>query len=139
MPRDTTTGGVLERLVLPALEHGGYQYHEQEVIGTRPGGHKHKVDVLVWSPDKAFLVSVKWQQVSGTAEQKVPFELICLAEAVLKSEGRFAKAYLVLGGDGWSLRDYYVSGGLREHLVQADLVEIVTLEKFIGLANRGKL
>jgi hypothetical protein len=139
MPRDTTTGGVLEQLVLPALEHGGYQYHKQEVVGTRPGGRRHKVDVLAWSPTQAFLVSLKWQQVSGTAEQKVPFESICLAEVILKSEGRFAKAYLVLGGDGWSLRDYFVSGDLREHLIHGDLVEIVTLEKFIGLANKGKL
>ena len=40
------------------------------------------------------LISVKWQQVSGTAEQKVPFEIIGLADAVLT--GEYAKAYLVL-------------------------------------------
>lgn len=37
---------------------------------------------------------MKWQQVSGTAEQKVPFEVICLMEAV--ATGAYQKAYLVL-------------------------------------------
>src|SRR5438309_4509901 len=38
MPRDTRTGGVLENMVLPALERGGYQYKKQVVIGKRLGG-----------------------------------------------------------------------------------------------------
>ncbi len=139
MSRKTTTGRVLETMVLPALAHGGYDWHEQEVVGTRLGGGLHKVDLLAWSPAKAFLISLKWQQTSGTAEQKVPFEAICLAEAVLRSEGRLDKAYIVLGGPGWKLRDFYVSGGLREHLTHADLVEIVTLEDFIARANQGRL
>jgi hypothetical protein len=82
-------------------------------------------------------VSQKWQQVGGTAEQKVPFEVICLAEEVLS--GAFHKAYLVLGGDGWSLRDFYTSGGLDRHLTNADRVKVVTLERFVALANKGKL
>jgi hypothetical protein len=48
------------------------------------------------SPASNF-VSLKWQQVGGTAEQKVPFEVMCLADAV-----RAGHAYLVLGGDGWT-------------------------------------
>jgi len=43
------------------------------------------------------LISMKWQQVSGTAEQKVPFEVICLIEALKNNGGRYSKAYLVLG------------------------------------------
>lgn len=46
----------------------------------------------------------KWQQIGGTAEQKVPFEVMCLADAVRAEHA--ARAYLVLGGDGWTLRDY---------------------------------
>ena len=62
------------------------------------GGGKHKVDLVVETKDERILVSVKWQQVSGTGEQKVPFEVMCLADAVRKSQGRFRRAYLVLGG-----------------------------------------
>jgi len=139
MPGDTTTGRVLEAMVIPAVEHGGYQWHSQEVVGTRLGGGRHKVDVLAWSPTQCFLISLKWQQVSGTAEQKVPFEAICLADAILSSEGRLTKAYIVLGGQGWKLRRFYVDGGLHQHLVHADLVEILDLETFIAKANKGQL
>jgi hypothetical protein len=83
------------------------------------------------------LVSLKWQQTGGTAEQKVPFEVMCLADAV--RAGNATRAYLVLGGDGWSLRDYYTSGALADHLIYAKLVRVVTLEAFIRLANNGDL
>ena len=62
---------------------------------------------------------------------------MCLADAV---RGQHAvRAYLVLGGDGWTLRDYYTSGALSEHLVHAALVRVVTLEAFVRLANNGAL
>ena len=80
---------------------------------------------------------MKWQQVGGTAEQKVPFEVICLAAAVLTLA--FQKAYLVLGGEGWKLRPFYVSGGLSAHLTHAEKVKIITLEGFVAKANRGHL
>lgn len=87
------------------------------------------------TPQSSF--SLKWQQTGGTAEQKVPFEVMCLADAI--RGGHAQHAYLVLGGDGWSLRDYYTSGALQEHLTHALLVKVVTLEAFIRLANNGQL
>ena len=140
MPRDTRTGGVLEGMILPALNKGGYRYKRQVVIGKRLGGHDHKVDVLVsGEADVEIPISLKWQQTSGTAEQKVPFEILCLAEAVHKSGGKFKKAYLVLGGGGWTLRDYYVSGDIRHYLRNCEPVEIVSLETFVARANQGRL
>jgi PD-(D/E)XK nuclease superfamily domain len=137
MARDTRTGSVLEDMVRHALQLGGYS-QTQRVIGSRPGGGKHKVDVLASKAGRTILVSLKWQQVSGTAEQKVPFEVICLADAVRESNGTF-DAYLVLGGEGWTLREFFVGGGLRGHLKYAELAEIMTLEGFVGLANAGRL
>ncbi len=136
-PRDTRTGRVLEDMVLPALERGGYTFQKQVNIGKRPGGRAHKVDAVAEKEGRKILISLKWQQVGGTAEQKVPFEVICLADAVRRSG--FDRAYLVLGGEGWTLRDYYTSGALREHLTHAELVHILTLESFVALANQGKL
>ncbi len=138
--RDTGTGGVLEQMVLPALRKGGYDYQTQVHIGQRFGGGKHFVDVLAEdNQGLAFLISLKWQQVSGTAEQKVPFEAMCLAEAVLASDNKFAKAYLVLGGAGWKLRDFFVGGGLAKHLRYDNVVTIMTLEGFVARANREQL
>lgn len=136
-PRDTTTGSVLEQMVLPALERGGYTYETQVKVGARPGGGRHFADAVAEKDGKRWIVSMKWQQTSGTAEQKVPFEVISLAEIALTDE--YAGAYLVLGGTGWTLRDFYTGGGLEKHLVHADKVKIVTLEEFVALANQGKL
>ncbi len=133
----TRTGAVLEQMILPALECGGYDYRTGVDIGRRLGLGRHIADVVAEAGTNRYLISLKWQQVSGTAEQKVPFEVICLSEAV--QEGEFNKAYLVLGGDGWKLRDFYTTGGLARHLISADLVHIVTLERFVALANQGDL
>lgn len=135
--RDTGTGAVLEQMVVPALTRGGYICRSHVNIGDRLGGGKHIVDIVAEKDHCSHLISLKWQQVSGTAEQKVPFEVISLAEAVLS--GSHSSAYLVLGGDGWKLRPFYVSGGLSKHLVFADRVHILTLEGFISRANKAAL
>jgi len=62
-----------------------------------------------------------------------------LAEAVHGSRVKFKKAYLVLGGGGWTLRDYYVSGDIRHYLRNCEPVEIVSLETFVARANQGRL
>lgn len=106
-PRDTRTGAVLEAMIIPALERGGYKWKKQVTVGTRPNGRRHKVDVIAYSnTGEKYLISLKWQQTSGTAEQKVPFEVICLADTILKYKSKYSKAYLVLGGEGWTLRNF---------------------------------
>lgn len=135
--RNTNTGGVLEAMVVPALKHGGYACETQVKVGTRCGGGVHKVDAIATLDGEKVLVSMKWQQTGGTAEQKVPFEVMCLADAVRAQHA--LRAYLVLGGDGWTLRDYYTSGKMAEHLVHANLVRVVTLEAFVRIANNGQL
>jgi PD-(D/E)XK nuclease superfamily protein len=140
-PRNTRTGGVLEGMILPALDLGGYTYRVHAKIGQRVGLGSHIVDVLAKKADIEIPISLKWQQVSGTAEQKVPFEVICLMDA-LEAEtiyGTFAKAYVVLGGEGWTLRNFYTSGGLLRYINHSGKVEIVTLEAFVGRANSGGL
>jgi hypothetical protein len=97
------------------------------------------VDAIAIKDDKKILISLKWQQVSGTAEQKIPYEIICLLKALRDSDGIYLKAYLVLGGEGWTMRNFYVEGGLDEYLQGTNDVKVVTFENFIFLANSGKL
>ena len=139
VPGNTTSGLVLESMILPALKKGGYSHDVQVNIGTRIGGGKHYVDTVAEKDGHKFLISLKWQQVSGTAEQKVPFEVISLVQAILDTGDAYSKAYLVLGGEGWKLRDLYTGRGLEKHLEYADTVEIVTLENFIAKAIKGQL
>jgi hypothetical protein len=128
-------------MVIPSLQHGGYECEIQAKLGTRLGTGRHVVDGVVTNKrtGERFLLSVKWQQVSGTAEQKVPFEIICLADALAHHGEMFGKAYLVLGGPGWSLRDTYLSGGLGRYLRNTELVTVLTLEDFVARANSGLL
>ena len=138
--RDTGTGAVMEQMVLPALERGGYEYYRQVDIGERLGGGRHIVDVVAHDPSgRGYLISLKWQQTSGTAEQKVPFEVMCLMDAVASSNGAYRSAYVVLGGEGWSLRNFYTSGELRKFLAHVGSVSVVTLETFVAKANQGAL
>lgn len=138
-PRNTRTGNVMEQMVLPALEMGGYKIRRSVDIGKRLGVSRHKIDVLTDDTQgRQRLVSLKWQQVQGTAEQKIPFEVICLADTMIRDE-RFYKAYLVLGGEGWRYKDFYLSGGLTPYIANADMVSIVSLEQFVTLANQGRL
>ncbi len=138
-PRDTRTGAVLEQMILPALRQGGYTYKLQVDIGDRLGTGRHKVDAVAQGAGQEIPISLKWQQVSGTAEQKVPYEIICLAHAIHSSDGRFRKAYLVLGGNGWKLRDAYIRGYFDEYLRRCEAVEVIRLEDFVAKANRGEL
>lgn len=138
--RGTTTGAVMEAMVLPALEQGGYEYFRQVDIGERLGGGKHIIDLVAYNAEgRGYLVSLKWQQTSGTAEQKVPYEAMCLIEAARCEPERYAKAYLVLGGPAWTLRDFYTDGGLWEYMRHEELLSIITLEAFVARANRGEL
>ena len=127
-------------MILPALKRGKYTAESQFHLGTRLGGGKHIVDVVARNnANEAFLISLKWQQTSGTAEQKVPFEVICLIDALETNSPAYKSAYLVLGGSGWKLRDFYTKGGLDRFLHYKDLVKILTLEDFVAKANYGKL
>jgi hypothetical protein len=138
-PPDTRSGGVLESMVIHALELGNYKWAKQHKAGTRLGGGDHRVDVLaVGSDGRKHLVSMKWQEVSGTAEQKVPFEVMCLLDAIRHSGEGYEDAYVVLGGEGWKRRDFFVGGGMQEYMPHPE-VKVITLEAFIKLANRGKL
>jgi hypothetical protein len=146
MARNTKTGKVLEKMVLPALKEGGYMFKEQAMVGEKPNGRAHKIDVLIKDGDKNILLSLKWQQTNGTAEQKVPFEIINLLHTFEDQD--IEKAYLVLGGsdsdskrgiDGWTLRKWYLSGGLSKYIDYEDKIILMNLEEFVAIANQRKL
>ncbi|OKH11066.1 PD-(D/E)XK nuclease superfamily protein [[Limnothrix rosea] IAM M-220] len=147
MARDTSTGKVFEQTVLPALEHANYRYRKQVYIGRKPNGRKHIVDLVIYKGDRSkILVSKKWQQANGTAEEKIPFEVIMLARAC-KQYG-YQSAYLVLGGTednhrlgttGWTLREWYLSGELSRWITDENLVKIVGFENFLACINRHNI
>jgi len=56
--RNTRTGGVLERMVVPALELGGYAYRIQVDIGQRLGIGHHFIDVIAEKDSRRRVTSI---------------------------------------------------------------------------------
>lgn len=139
--RGTRSGSTLEASIEAALANNGYGRQKQQSIGTKPGGGRHRVDLVVTRPNGSkFLASLKWQQVGGTAEEKVPFEVIKLLHSLRESAGLYDKAYIILGGDGWSdLQEFYLGPEFRTYLRESDKVEILLLNEAIRRANRQEL
>lgn len=54
--RNTRTGGVLEAMVLPALDQGKYVWNAQVNIGQRLGCGRHYVDAIAEKNDRKFLI-----------------------------------------------------------------------------------
>lgn len=151
-PRNTNTGNVLEVMMQHALTRGGYTFFLRgsgqtaqrtfdEPIPSTKARHKFVLDGLAICPDTGARIgiSAKWQQVGGTAEEKVALETLRLLKLV--ERGDIDRAYLVMGGDGWSLKDYFLSDDFMESFASPakDHVRLVTLDQFVSLANAAQL
>jgi len=108
MVRDTTTGGNFENIVKVCIDRScqknGLEAFEQRTVGGKPGGGKHRVDyelVAIGNENIRGLVSCKKQGTSGTAQEKVAYEVIKLLHT-MEQDQRYRHAWLVLGGNGWS-------------------------------------
>lgn len=137
----TKTGSTLEVTVEAVLLNNSYAVEKQQIVGTKPGGGRHKADIVGMRPNGTkFLVSLKWQQTAGSAEEKIPFEVIKLLHA-LRENRQFDKAYIVVGGDGFSagLVDFYLSEEFRSYIRESEKIEILTLNDVITRANKGAL
>ena len=108
MARDTTTGGNFEEIVKLCIDRScqrnGLTAFPQRTVGTKPGGGKHRVDyelVAIRDENIRGLVSCKKQGTSGTAQEKVAYEVIKLLHTMAEDQ-RYRHAWLVLGGTGFS-------------------------------------
>lgn len=137
--KQSGTGSVLERSVIPTLEQGGYDYSTQVTLSPNFTGKSYRVDLVAMKGNTSFLISCKWQQSSGTAEEKVCFEVLSLKFLVQSRLDRYRRAYLILAGTAWTLRDYFISDDFDRLLPHRDELTILTLEPFMALANKGAL
>ena len=106
--RDTTTGSdyedIVELCIKRSCERNKLEAKSQSVIGKKPGGGKHLVDWEIYkldNPNIRGLISCKFQSTSGTAEEKIAYEVIKLLHA-MKIDSRYVKSWIIMGGDGWS-------------------------------------
>jgi len=123
-PRDTSTGKVneadieqfltenCEGSVYPQAEVGTqFDTDKTHIVDVLLGGkaHKKKKKAKRWISEHqgGDLISLKYQKVEGTAEEKIPFEFIKLQNAIDKY--KYNRAIIVLCGDGgWTLKKTYL-------------------------------
>lgn len=138
--RDTTTGSnyeaIIEMCIMRSCEKNDLDAFSQANIGTKPGGGKHRVDWEIidkQDSNKRGLVSCKYQGTSGTAEEKIAYEVIKLLYA-MKTDPRYKKSWIIMGGEGWSLG---MRGFVRSHLSDwipemKGKVDILTTDQLIS-------
>jgi hypothetical protein len=140
MGRDTTTGSsyeaIIEMCIKRSCEKNNLKAANQVTIGVKPGGGKHRVDWEIsdiTNPDKRGLISCKYQGTSGTAEEKIAYEVIKLLHA-MKVDSRYEKSWIIIGGEGWSsgMREF-IKVHLREWIPEMkQKVEILTTDELIS-------
>lgn len=105
--RDTTTGTNYETEVENLLENfSDHSVQSQVNVGAKRNGGRHYVDILLNDNE---LISLKYQRVQGTAEEKIPFEFMKLQHAI--DDHGYKSATIVLAGPdkAWKWKDYYLS------------------------------
>lgn len=136
--KGTRTGAVQEKMVEAVLNANGYLFQKQVIVNHQLFGNRYVADFLI---DGKIIVSLKWQQVSGTAEQKVIYEIATLINIVTGSHNKISRAYLVFGGNGFSDGAVKYLQSQRHRLIfrGGDLVTNEKLEDFIARTNNKKL
>ncbi|MFP3257604.1 MAG: PD-(D/E)XK nuclease superfamily protein [Candidatus Nanopusillus acidilobi] len=135
--KGTRTGTIMERMIASALESNNYKFKKQVYIGQQLFGNRYKADFIV--NDK--IISLKWQQVPGTAEQKIIYEIASLIKIIEDSNKEFTKAYLVYGGNGFSqgALNYMQHNMHVKLLIHGNYVFIESLNDFIARINQHNL
>lgn len=129
--RDTTTGNNYEKQIESLLEQfSDYEFRTQVNVGKKRNGGRHIVDVLLVKNNE--LVSLKFQRVQGSAEEKVPFEVMKLQHAI--TDHGYKSATIVLAGPdkAWKWKEYYLSEEFKNDMkkIYPD-VRIISHEEFL--------
>ena len=148
--RDTTTGLLNEQQIEQFLhEYCSDTVAAQVVVGQKRNGGKHITDLLIGGETYKVkgktrpisthkggtLVSLKYQEVQGTAEEKIPFEVMKLQHCV--DDYDYDNAIMVLCGDtGWKWKEYYLSQDFRTDMkkIYPDVM-ILDQAQFLALYN----
>ena len=109
--RDTTSGSSYEIEVESLLEdYSEHAVESQVMVGSKRNGGKHYCDIVLNGNE---LISLKYQRVQGTAEEKIPFEFMKLQHAV-NDYGYKSATIVVAGPDkAWKWKEYYLSEEFR--------------------------
>jgi hypothetical protein len=138
----TESGRTFEQEIVFALKQRDYRVEKSKyALGQNLAGKDYKRAYIATSPSgKMILISSVYQDSTGTVQEKVPWEVLSLASVLSQTRDRFSRGYVVLGGTtGWTLKSYFTSGRLQEHLVGAENVIVVDRDTLESLASKDML
>ena len=123
--RTDKTGKYFEYFCEHLLSVAGYSVDEQVNIGLRPTSGAHNTDLVV---DGSQIISLKYQDVAGTTEEKIPYEQMCLQHAC--STYGYESAFIVLAGPGWKHDDAY-RNGVFDTWMHTPNVTVLNFDEFL--------
>lgn len=141
-------GRALCDLLQDLLEKHGYLVDTEVYVGFRPGSApplpdsraegRQRVDlVAVNSTGRRVAISVKYQGVAGTVEEKLPWEVLSLKKLLAENHREYAAAYIVTGGDGFRhwMKTYFEGDEFRDDMVLPGNLRVVDVDAFEILVN----
>lgn len=120
----TTCGTEVENFVEQKLENCGYNV-ETQVMASGINVDFSRIDIVLIDTDSE-AISLKYQDVPGTAEEKVLYEAESLSLMCYAHE--YVRGTIVLCGGGWSPVKYYWF--LNEYQTPAN-VRIISYDEFV--------
>ena len=143
------TGSNLERFISGLVEQAGYRltdatlfkslkcmeqpiYAKQFPIGHDLYGRNRKCDFILYHPTKHpnnLVIESKWQQTSGSAEEKLPFLFLTIQHSKTNTS-------VVLDGSGFSKN---AERWLRSKEGDSNLQQVFNMQQFQKFANNGQL
>lgn len=130
--RQTEAGHQSAVGAVAATLSGRHVRFTEDVAVVEVGGFPYRVEFLLFPPNgERVPVKVMWQDSSGSAEQKVPWHLIHLQRAIATNTD-ITRAYLVLGGSGWSRQQMFIGGLLHSLMPGNDAITIESLDRFLA-------
>lgn len=101
-------------------------------LGPLPKGGIFRAPILAFDPvsHKRLGVFPRWQSASGTAEEKLAFQLIKFQMAINSRPDNASCAFFVLEGLGWTWRTYYLSSDFKNFLNLSTPIYVVSFDQF---------
>lgn len=149
--RDTTTGTLNEKEIEQFLiENTNESVSAQVNVGKKRNGGDHITDLLIGGetyvpPNKkrpisthkgGILVSLKYQEIMGTAEEKILFEIMKLQHCIY-DYGYECAIIVLCGNTGWKWKDYFLSEEFKQDMkkIYPD-VTILDQQQFMKLFSK---
>ena len=134
LQRDTSTGVKYEKQIEFLLEQDNrYSVKTQSNVGKKRNGGKHRCDIVLNGEE---LITLKYQRVTGTADEKIPFECMKLQHAI--NDYGYKSATVVLGGVAWKEKKkawghYWLGEEFRKEYLEkiAPDVRVISHETFV--------